>query len=159
MRFNKPGLPGIAAVLLITGNIAACSGDKPAAEEAVAAAKTAADNVEIKQEIALTKEQKVANSYLKLMDSMATALEDVTDEESAQKAAEEIRKVTEKMSALHKKYGDDLGEKKMAEITFSRKEEFTAVQQRVMKQMMRIGSTNPALMQTISDEMENMNFN
>ena len=116
------------------------------------------EDVKIEQKIALTKEQKLANTYLGNMDKLADALDNVTDEASAAKAAEAIQTLGDEMDAMKAEYGDDFGEKQMAMIVMTRQQEFMAVSQRVTGNMMRIAQTNPALLQSISKEMNDAGF-
>lgn len=109
--------------------------------------------------IALTKEQKLANTYLGELNSIADAIEKVTDEASAEEAAKVIRAAGEKMEAEIAAYGGDIEGPQAMAIFLPRQQEFIQVQTRVSSSIARLAGTNPELMQKVSREMSNLPMN
>jgi len=134
------------ATLLLVGATLALSGCGGKSDTTVKAKPS------IKKSIAVTPAQKAAKAYLTKMDKMATALESVTDEKSAKKAAAQIREINVEMDALSKKYSDQGTQIGMASVMMNNQQEFMAIQSRMSAVMMNLAA-QPALMETISDAM------
>ncbi|MAK60262.1 MAG: hypothetical protein CMK09_04730 [Ponticaulis sp.] len=141
------------AILAASLGLVGCGGKT---DESSASSGSAAAPSNTGGGIAVTKEQKLANTYLAELSSIADAIESVTDEASAQEAAQVIRAAGEKMEAEMEAFGGDMNGPQAMAIFLPRQQEFIQVQTRVSSSMARLAGTNPQLMQTISKEMSNL---
>lgn len=106
--------------------------------------------------IALTKEQKMANIYLAELTAIGDALTNVTDDASAQKAAQAIASASQTMEAAKAEFGDDMTGPQAMAIFMPRQQEFIAAQQKISSGMSQIAMTHPEFLQMISAELKNM---
>lgn len=106
--------------------------------------------------IAVTKEQKVANTYLAELTAIGDALTSVTDDASAQKAAQTIALASQTMEAAKAEFGDVLSGPQAIAIFMPRQQEFIAAQQKISTGMTQIATSHPEFLQMISEEMKNM---
>lgn len=106
--------------------------------------------------IALTKEQKMANIYLTELTAIGDALTSVSDDASAQKAAQAIASASQTMEAAKAEFGDELSGQQAMAIFMPRQQEFIAAQQKISSGMSQIAMTHPEFLQMISNEMKNM---
>lgn len=106
--------------------------------------------------LVLTKEQKLADTYISEMDKIADALERVNDEASAQAAAKAIAEASNMMEAAKQAYGEEMSGPAAMAVFMPRQQEFIAVQSRISMGMAGIAQSNPQFLQMISAEMENL---
>ncbi|GLQ21369.1 hypothetical protein ACFFUB_10930 [Algimonas porphyrae] len=155
------------ALATVTGAfvLGACGGgettevaDDPASAvdvvDALQAQAEKAQDVEIKDKKSLNKNERIANTYLKGINEIVTALEAVDDEASAERAAEVMANVGQQFDTLSDEVDGSNRERAIAMAMASRQQEFMAVQQRMVAAMMRIQMQNPELMKTVSDGMD-----
>jgi len=140
--------------------VAACGNSEKDAEMssdpygALTEAGENAKDVKIKDKPGLSKTQRFANTYINEMDDFVSALEKVTDQKSAEKAAAAARHMSAEIEAMSEEFGDGVAmEQRMAIAMASRQQEMVAIQQRMTSQIMRIQMENPELMKMITQEM------
>ncbi|MEL7029446.1 MAG: hypothetical protein AAGL49_09590 [Pseudomonadota bacterium] len=98
----------------------------------------------------------VADAYITEMTKVADALESVTDEESAQAAAAVIQSASTAFDQMAAELDGEMNEAKWLAVAMARQEEFSEVQMRLASSMSKLGMENPALLQSLSEEMENL---
>ncbi len=106
--------------------------------------------------IALTQEQKIANTYISEMEGVASAIEAVHDEKSAKQAAATIQEMKTTFEAMSVKYEGKMDSAAGAMAFTAKQQELVAVQSRIGMSMSKLAMSNPALMKIISDEMQDM---
>lgn len=106
--------------------------------------------------VAVTSEQKMAKVYVNEMENMADAIEAIHDQKSAKKAASVIHNASIKLEALAEKYDGKLNGPAGAMAFAGLQQELAAVQTRIGMSMSRLAMSDPALLQIISEEMNNM---
>ncbi|GJL95526.1 MAG: hypothetical protein DHS20C05_19310 [Hyphococcus sp.] len=102
-----------------------------------------------------TKKSKVVDVYVSQMDNIADALEEVTDEKSAKKAAQAITKASKELEALSETV-EGMSDIEKGMMFASRSQDFVAVQTRLATSMQKIAAENPEYIEMIQEEMEKM---
>lgn len=99
----------------------------------------------------------IGKAYVNEMTRIADALDTVKDEDSARKAAVEIRKAADGLETMKDALGDDISGLRAMQIFGSHYQELVTAQTRMMTSMIRIQSENPELMNYIGEEMDRLN--
>ena len=97
----------------------------------------------------------IGAAYVTEMTRIADALDTVTDEASARRAATEIRKAADGLENMQEQLGDISGMRAM-QIFGSNYQELMTAQTRMMTSMVRIQSEHPELMEIVSEEMNRL---
>lgn len=99
----------------------------------------------------------IGAAYVNEMTRIADALDTVKDEDSARKAAVDIRKAADGLESMKDALGDDISGLRAMQIFGSNYQQLLTAQTRMMTSMIRIQSENPELMNFIGDEMDRLN--
>ncbi|MAN45768.1 MAG: hypothetical protein GYB49_02700 [Alphaproteobacteria bacterium] len=95
----------------------------------------------------------IGEAYVNEMTRIADALETVKDEKSAEKAAKTLNKAAEGLNAMQEELDNEAGSTKAMQVLASRAGELAEVQGRMMKEIMRIQTEHPELMDVLGDEL------
>lgn len=96
----------------------------------------------------------VADAFLAEMQAFAAAVESVTDGASAEEAAKAMRAATDQMEALSEQHEAVISSPAMTAAMMRRQNELTSVQLRIGTAMSTLVSSDPAVLEALSDEMD-----
>ncbi|KCZ49434.1 hypothetical protein [Hyphomonas pacifica] len=99
----------------------------------------------------------IGEAYVNEMTRIADALETVKDKKSAEKAAKTLNKAAEGLNAMQEELDNEAGSTKAMQVLASRAGELAEVQGRMMKEIMRIQTEHPELMDVLGDELNKIN--
>lgn len=141
----------IFVALVASLALAGCGDKEPKPQGDAITPQSDAPTKEVKKSTAAPPIQKLANSYFSEMDKMAEALESVTDQASAEKAAATIAQVNANLEKLIDEAKKESSELSLAALAISQQEKFVAVQTRVTSAMTTLALNNPALMAGLAE--------
>ncbi|KCZ56969.1 hypothetical protein HY29_07445 [Hyphomonas beringensis] len=95
----------------------------------------------------------IGDAYVSEMIRISDALATVDDEKSAKKAAVTLKDAVEELNSMQEKLDTDAGSQKAMQVMASRAGELADVQTNIAKQIMRIQTEHPELMDTLGDEL------
>lgn len=95
----------------------------------------------------------IGDAYVSEMIRISDALATVDDEKSAKKAAVTLKDAAEELNSMQEKLDTDAGSQKAMQVMASRAGELADVQTNIAKQIMRIQTEHPELMDTLGDEL------
>ena len=95
----------------------------------------------------------IGDAYVSEMIRISDALATVDDEKSAKKAAVTLKDAAEELNSMQEKLDTDAGSQKAMQVMASRAGELADVQTNIAKQIMRIQTQHPELMDTLGDAL------
>ena len=98
----------------------------------------------------------IGAAYVAEMNRIANALETVTDEASARKAAVDIRAAADGLKNMEEELGGEMSGMKAMQILGSHYHELTTAQMRMATSLMQLQSEHPELMEIISEETDRL---
>ena len=131
---------GLAAALLVTG-----CGKK--------------DNIEGKTGADITSKSSakdIGEAYINELTRVADALETVQDEESAKKAAKDLKPAIDGLNAMGEELDGKLDGMKAMQVFGGRYAELVKVQMRLGTEVVRIQTDHPELMDIVGDELDRL---
>ena len=94
----------------------------------------------------------ITTSFVNQLDGIATAVESVTDEDSARKAAQSIAQINKELDLLAEATAD-MSEMERSMAIMSKAQDLYKVQMRIAQGMQKL-TANPELLQIVSDEIQ-----
>ena len=94
--------------------------------------------------------------YVVLMKKIASAVDNVKDEATADAAARTINETSQTMEILANRAKNQITPHEWMAVTAARQQEFVEIQNRMSNAFMRLAQTNPSLLERISDAMQDL---
>ncbi len=114
------------------------------------------EGVEGKDITAKSSPKDVGTAYINEMTRIADALDTVTDEASARKAAAEIKVAADGLESMGEELEGDMDPIKAMQVFGGRYQELIEVQSRIAMSVTRLQQENPELFEIISDETDKL---
>ncbi|MEM8936185.1 MAG: hypothetical protein AAGC77_07240 [Pseudomonadota bacterium] len=147
------------AVLPIAGcggqNDASSGGISPEQEQNSGPAADNADTPDVVGAVSGAEASQIADDYLEILSKFAAAIEGVTDEPSAQEAAETIAGLNDDMTSLADAFEELTAVQKSA-MYIEHAQDFLSEQTRLADALTRVATENPELIEALQTEFEKM---
>jgi len=147
---RKLPIAGVALASALA--MAACGGDKDGGDAADGSASSAAESPVTAQ----SSNAEIVDAYLSEINDIAAAVEQVDDEQSAEAAARVIRDASDRLEAMNAEIGADMSSARAMAVFGPHQQELIQAQSRLAMSMSRLAINHPELMQSIQDEMSEL---